>query len=149
MAEPPSPITLILRAASEGASHAADQLLPLVYDELRKVAHAKMANEAPGITLQPTALVHEAYLRVMDKDAGESGWDSRRHFFGRRGGFVARASSPATTRTLRLPMMAWQRSRSLARAETLEMSNEGKTFHQENVREVPHHQAARSRLGDL
>jgi RNA polymerase sigma factor (TIGR02999 family) len=81
MSDPrPSPITLTLKAVSEGDALAAERLLPLVYDELRRVARLRMAAESPGITLQPTALVHEAYLRVMK--GGDAGWDSRRHFFG-------------------------------------------------------------------
>ena len=58
---------------------ATDQLLPLVYDELRKLAAAKLANEKPGQTLEATALVHEAYMRLVDTDKA---WDSRGHFFG-------------------------------------------------------------------
>ena len=59
---------------------ASEQLLPLVYDELRKLAAAKMAQEAPGQTLQATALVHEAYLRLLGPNA-EQAWDNRGHFF--------------------------------------------------------------------
>jgi len=75
-----SEVTRILSAIEEGDPHAADQLLPLVYDELRKLAAQKMAQEAPGQTLQPTALVHEAYLRLVDAEKVQS-WDSRTHFF--------------------------------------------------------------------
>jgi RNA polymerase sigma factor (TIGR02999 family) len=73
-------VTRILGAIREGDPHAAAQLLPLVYDELRKLAADKMAQERPDQTLQATALVHEAYLRLT---AGESdqNWDNRRHFF--------------------------------------------------------------------
>jgi RNA polymerase sigma factor (TIGR02999 family) len=60
---------------------AAEQLLPLVYDELRCLAMARLADEKPGQTLQPTALVHEAYMRLVDKDT-EHCWNSRGHFFG-------------------------------------------------------------------
>ena len=73
-------ITRILSSIEQGDSLAAEQLLPLVYDELRKVAAQKLAQEKPGQTLQATALVHEAYLRVMNKSRPQS-WDSRRHFF--------------------------------------------------------------------
>jgi hypothetical protein len=59
-------VTRILSAVEQGDPHAANQLLPLVYDELRRLAAQKMAQEAPGQTLQPTALVHEAYLRLVD-----------------------------------------------------------------------------------
>jgi RNA polymerase sigma factor (TIGR02999 family) len=75
-----SEVTHILSAIEQGDPHAAAQLLPLVYDELRKLAVQKMAQEAPGQTLQATALVHEAYLRLVDTDRAQH-WDSRRHFF--------------------------------------------------------------------
>jgi RNA polymerase sigma factor (TIGR02999 family) len=75
-----SDVTRILSAIQEGDSRAADQLLPLVYDELRKLAAQKIANESPGQTLQPTALVHEAYIRLVEGD-GALQWDSRGHFF--------------------------------------------------------------------
>jgi RNA polymerase sigma factor (TIGR02999 family) len=73
-------VTHILSAIEQGDPQAAEQLLPLVYDELRRLATAKMAREKPGQTLQPTALVHEAYLRLMDGEQAQH-WDSRRHFF--------------------------------------------------------------------
>ena len=73
-------VTPILSAIEQGDPHAAEQLLPLVYDELRKLAAQKMAHEKPGQTLQATALVHEAYLRLVDRDTAQR-WDSRRHFF--------------------------------------------------------------------
>jgi RNA polymerase sigma factor (TIGR02999 family) len=73
-------VTRILSAIEEGDPQAAGQLLPLVYDELRKLAAQKMAQEKPGQTLQATALVHEAYLRLVDKDKVQH-WDSRGHFF--------------------------------------------------------------------
>src|SRR2546430_820866 len=74
-----SDVTRILSAIEQGDVHAAEQLLPLVYDELRKLAAQKMAQEKPGQTLQPTALVHEAYLRLVGKGE-ERHWDSRGHF---------------------------------------------------------------------
>jgi RNA polymerase sigma factor (TIGR02999 family) len=73
-------VTDILSAIENGDPHAADQLLPLVYDELRKLAAARLAQEKPGQTLQATALVHEAYLRLVDTDMVQR-WDSRGHFF--------------------------------------------------------------------
>jgi RNA polymerase sigma factor (TIGR02999 family) len=80
-----SDVTRILSAIELGDPHAAEQLLPLVYDELRKLAAQKMAHEKPGQTLQATALVHEAYLRLVagtSREAGEEQrWDSRGHFF--------------------------------------------------------------------
>src|SRR6516225_6104787 len=72
-------VTRILSAIEQGDPHAAEQLLPLVYDELRKLAAQKLAQEKPGQTLQPTALVHEVYLRLVG--AGDPGWSSRGHFF--------------------------------------------------------------------
>ena len=73
-------VTRILGAIARNDPRAADQLLPLVYDELRKLAASKMAREAPGQTLQPTALVHEAWMRV--NGAENQTWDNRSHFFG-------------------------------------------------------------------
>jgi RNA polymerase sigma factor (TIGR02999 family) len=75
-----SEVTQILNAIEAGEPHAAEQLLPLVYDELRKLAAARLAQEKPGQTLQPTALVHEAYLRLVDVENARQ-WDSRGHFF--------------------------------------------------------------------
>jgi RNA polymerase sigma factor (TIGR02999 family) len=74
-------VTQILSAIEQGDPSAAEQLLPLVYDELRKLAAAKMAQEKPGQTLQATALVHEVYLRLVDVDKAQH-WNSRGHFFG-------------------------------------------------------------------
>jgi RNA polymerase sigma factor (TIGR02999 family) len=73
-------ITQVLAAVEAGDPKAAAELLPLVYEELRKLAAARMAAESPGHTLQPTALVHEAYLRLIGP-ADERRWDSRGHFF--------------------------------------------------------------------
>jgi RNA polymerase sigma factor (TIGR02999 family) len=75
-----SDVTHLLSAVEQGEPHAAEQLLPLVYDELRKLAAERLAHEKPGQTLQATALVHEAYLRLVDTDQVQR-WDSRRHFF--------------------------------------------------------------------
>jgi RNA polymerase sigma factor (TIGR02999 family) len=75
-----SEVTRILSAAEQGDPRAAEQLLPLVYDELRKLAATRLASEAPGHTLQPTALVHEAYVRLVGSDPGQS-WNGRGHFF--------------------------------------------------------------------
>jgi RNA polymerase sigma factor (TIGR02999 family) len=73
-------VTRILSAIEQGDPHAAEQLLPLVYDELRRLATQRMAKENPGQTLQATALVHDAYLRLVD-GAGDQQWNSRGHFF--------------------------------------------------------------------
>jgi RNA polymerase sigma factor (TIGR02999 family) len=75
-----SDVTRILSAIEQGDAHAAEQLLPLVYDELRQLAAARLAQEKPGQTLQATALVHEAYLRLVDVEQAQH-WDSRGHFF--------------------------------------------------------------------
>jgi len=73
-------VTRILSAIEQGDPHAAEQLLPLVYDELRKLAAQKLAQEKPGQTLQATALVHEVYLRLVDGEKAQH-WNSRGHFF--------------------------------------------------------------------
>ena len=73
-------VTQILTSIEQGDPSAAEQLLPLVYSELRRLAASKLARERPGQTLQPTALVHEAYLRLVDRDIAQH-WNSRRHFF--------------------------------------------------------------------
>jgi RNA polymerase sigma factor (TIGR02999 family) len=80
LAGPMSDVTRILAALESGDPSAAGQLLPLVYDELRKLAAHRMAHEAPGHTLQGTALVHEAYLRLVGDEPARH-WDSRGHFF--------------------------------------------------------------------
>jgi len=75
-----SELSRILRETAEGRSHRAADLLPVVYDELRKLARARMAREKPGQTIQATVLVHEAYLRLVGDD--DPGWNGRGHFFG-------------------------------------------------------------------
>jgi RNA polymerase sigma factor (TIGR02999 family) len=75
-----SDVTRILSAIEQGDPHAAEQLLPLVYKELRQLAAAKLAQEKPGLTLQATALVHEAYLRLVDVEQAQH-WSGRGHFF--------------------------------------------------------------------
>src|SRR5262249_3399000 len=75
-----SDVTGILSAIEQGDPSAAEQLLPLVYEELRQLASQKLAQEKPGQTLQATALVHEAYLRLVDGDRAQQ-WNSRGHFF--------------------------------------------------------------------
>src|SRR6516225_5519806 len=72
-------VTHILEAIEQGDPQAAERLLPLVYDELRKLAAERMAQERPGQTLQATALVHEAYLRLVDVDRPQH-WNGRKHF---------------------------------------------------------------------
>src|SRR2546427_10185538 len=80
LGEDMSDATLLLTAVEKGDPVAAEQLLELLYGELRRLAAAKMAHEAPGQTLQPTALVHEAYLRLIGSDNPH--WNGRGHFFG-------------------------------------------------------------------
>ncbi len=75
-----SEVTNLLQDLARGSPRAAEQLLPLIYQELRKLARSRMAREKPGQTLQATALVHEAYLRLVGN--ADVGWDSRGHFFG-------------------------------------------------------------------
>jgi RNA polymerase sigma factor (TIGR02999 family) len=77
---PMNEVTQILSGIVAGDPHAAEQLFPLIYDELRKLAAQKLAQEKPGQTLQATALVHEAYLRLVGSDQDQH-WDSRGHFF--------------------------------------------------------------------
>ena len=77
--EPAQPVTELLRAAQAGEPGAAEQLLAVVYEQLHQLARARMAHLPPGQTLQPTALVHEAYLRLIDRSAVS--WESRQHFF--------------------------------------------------------------------
>src|SRR5262245_48833832 len=74
-----SDVTQILHAIDSGDAKAASELLPLVYDELRKLAEHRMRAEAPDHTLEPTALVHEAYIRLVGKE--DPGWQNRGHFF--------------------------------------------------------------------
>jgi DNA-directed RNA polymerase specialized sigma24 family protein len=86
-----------LSAIEPGDPHAAEQLLPLVYDELRQLAAQKLSQEQPGQTLQATALVHEAYLRLVQDPQREQGgaWDSRRHFFAAAAEAMRRILAPA------------------------------------------------------
>src|SRR5512134_3249611 len=76
-----SDVTRILSQIEKGDAQAAEELLPLVYDELRKLAAVKLAQEKPGQTLQATALVHEAYVKLVDGHHDQN-WNSRGHFFG-------------------------------------------------------------------
>ena len=96
-----SEVTRILSAAEKGDPRAAEQLLPLVYDELRKLASARMVEEKPGQTLQPTALVHEAYLRLVGGGPSND-WDSRGHFFAAAGEAMRRILVESARRKIRL-----------------------------------------------
>ena len=94
-------VTRILSAIEQGDSHAADQLLPLVYDELRKLAAQRLAQEKPGQTLEATALVHEAYLRLVDVEKAQH-WNSRGHFFAAAAEAMRRLLVENVRRKLRL-----------------------------------------------
>jgi RNA polymerase sigma factor (TIGR02999 family) len=93
-------VTRILSAIGQGDPQAAEQLLPLVYDELRKLAAQKLAQERPGQTLQATALVHEAYIRLVAVDETR-GWDGRGHFFAAAAEAMRRILVEAARRKLR------------------------------------------------
>jgi RNA polymerase sigma factor (TIGR02999 family) len=88
MESPAHQLTQLLQAWSEGDQSALDKLMPVVYDELRRLARHYMADERPGHTLQTTALVNEAYLRLVD--AAQFNWESRAHFFGVCAGMMRR-----------------------------------------------------------
>ncbi|MCG8408039.1 MAG: ECF-type sigma factor [Phycisphaerales bacterium] len=89
-------ITRVLKAVGRGDRQAAEDLLPLLYDELRRLAASKLAHEAPGQTLQATALVHEAYLRLVGTE--DRGWDNRGHFFAAAGHAMRRILVEAARR---------------------------------------------------
>lgn len=79
----PQEVTVMLRAAAAGDKNATDQLLPIVYNELRAMARSRLSHTPPGNTLQPTALVHEAYMRLLgSRPEDQPSWDNRAHFFG-------------------------------------------------------------------
>lgn len=96
-----SDVTLLLNAVDAGDPRAADQLLPLVYEELRRLAAAKMAQEKPGQTLQATALVHEAWIRLVDP-ADQKAWNGRGHFFGAAAEAIRRILVESARRKARL-----------------------------------------------
>ena len=93
-------VTRILNSLEQGKAAGADELLPLIYDELRRLAAAKMANEAPGQTLQPTALVHEAWLRLGADE--QPNWQNRGHFFAAAAEAMRRILVENARRKLRL-----------------------------------------------
>ena len=103
-------VTRILSAIEQGDPQAAEQLLPLVYDELRKLAAQRLAQEKPGQTLQATALVHEAYLRLVGRDEAQR-WDSRGHFFAAAAEAMRRILVENARRKKRLPSAAAGRER--------------------------------------
>ena len=126
-----SDVTRILSSIERGDPHAADQLLPLVYDELRKLATAKLAREKPGQTLQPTSLVHEAHVRPVGAEPRQR-WDSRAHFFAARPKPCALSSS-RTCRGGGAPNMAAGFSASIwkRRSPTREDDPQAETFQSE------------------
>ncbi len=102
-----SDLTRILHSIDQGDAKAAEELLPLVYDELRKLAAARMAHLPPGQTLQPTALVHEAYVRLLGSDQQ---WDNRGHFFAAAAEAMRRILVESARRKSRLKRGGqWQR----------------------------------------
>jgi RNA polymerase sigma factor (TIGR02999 family) len=117
-------VTRILSAIEQGDPHAARQLLPLVYDELRKLAAQKMAQEVPGQTLQATALVHEAYLRLVD-DAQAQHWNSRGHFFAAAAEAMRRILIEKARRKRRLRHGGGRQRLDLDQLDVMEESPEG------------------------
>jgi RNA polymerase sigma factor (TIGR02999 family) len=113
-----SEVTRILSDLAQGDAHAAGQLLPLVYEELRKLAAARLAEEAPGNTLDATALVHEAYLRLVGP-ADAARWDNRGHFFAAAAEAMRRLLVENARRKKRLKRGGDRRRVSLETAESL------------------------------
>jgi RNA polymerase sigma factor (TIGR02999 family) len=111
-------VTRILSDLAHGGAHAAGQLLPLVYDELRKLAAARLADETPGNTLDATALVHEAYLRLVGP-ADAARWDNRGHFFAAAAEAMRRLLVENARRKRRLKRGGDRRRVSLEAAESL------------------------------
>jgi RNA polymerase sigma factor (TIGR02999 family) len=110
-----SEVTRILEQIAQGKRVATEQLLPLVYDELQRLASMKLARENPGQTLQPTDLVHEAYLRLVDVEQAQR-WENRRHFFAAAAEAMRRILIEAARRRKILPRVLLN-SESAARAE--------------------------------
>jgi RNA polymerase sigma factor (TIGR02999 family) len=111
-------VTRLLSDLAQGDAHAAGQLLPLVYEELRKLAAVRMAEEAPGNTLNATALVHEAYLRLVEP-ADAARWDNRSHFFAAAAEAMRRILVENARRKRRLKRGGDRRRVSLEAAESL------------------------------
>jgi RNA polymerase sigma factor (TIGR02999 family) len=113
-----SDVTRILSNIESGDPSAAEQLLPLVYEELRKLAEARLHHEKPGQTLQATALVHEAYLRLVDVEKAQH-WDSRGHFFAAAAEAMRRILVENARRKLRIKRGGEQRRRDLQDADLI------------------------------
>ena len=135
----PGDVTQILSAYDSGDPKAAEELLPLVYEELRKMAASKMANERPGQTLQATALVHEAWLRLAGSDQRQ--WRGRSHFFGAaaeamRRVLIDKARQKASLKLGQdqpvysndLPIVLYSASYSPTGSQLAIASNDGKTY---------------------
>ena len=112
-------VTQILSQIEDGDPSAAEQLLPLVYDELRRLASQLLAQETPGQTLQPTGLVHEAYMRLTGKSGEETSWDSRGHFFAAAAEAMRRLLVENARRKSRLKHGGERQRLSLEAAESL------------------------------
>ncbi len=128
-----SNVTQILCAIEQGNPQVAEQLLPLVYDELRKLAAARLAQEKPGQTLQATALVHEAFLRLVARSDGEPGkggkhWDGRGHFFAAAAEAMRRILVENARRKKRL-----KRGGDLVRTQFNDFAIEGPEIHEDLV----------------
>jgi len=119
-----SDITQVLKAVSKGQSGASEELLPLVYDELRRLAAARMAKEAAGQTLQPTALVHEAWLRLVG--SGNRTWQNRAHFFGAAAEAMRRILIESARRKSRLKHGGGQQRVDLAQLEVADAAPDDK-----------------------
>src|SRR5215470_18053525 len=113
-----SEVTRVLSAIEGGDPHAAEQLLPLVYEELRQLAAQKLPQEKPGQTLEATALIHEAYLRLVDSDKAQH-WDSRGHFFAAAAEAMRRILVENARRKHRLKRGGDRRRVDLEQVETL------------------------------
>ena len=116
-------VTRVLNAIEQGDPHAAEQLLPLVYEGLRRLATQKLAREKPGQTLDATALVHEAYLRLVDADKAQS-WDNRGHFFAAAAEAMRRILVEKARRKRRLKHGGAHRQVSLADLPALAVDDE-------------------------
>jgi RNA polymerase sigma factor (TIGR02999 family) len=112
-------VAKILPRLSQDYPQASEQLLPLVYEELRRLAAQRLANEASGQTLQPTALVHEAYLRLTGRDGSEPKWDGRGHFFAAAAEAMRRILVESARRKQRVKRGGGQQRISLEAAESL------------------------------
>ena len=132
-----SDITRILHSIEDGDPKAADQLLPLVYEELRKLAAQRMASEAAGHTLQPTALVHEAWLRLAGEENQK--WDGRGHFFAAAAESMRRTFSTASSMIGATPSsLAWNKTRTGGRGYWPNQNHENRITRRHSLPHRPH-----------